>query len=90
MIEILIQNIKGGVSEEKLTATVLHQFIVAFIAGSIGFCTFFTTLVLTKLFSHVIGYISVFTIDYSDILLSSIGFLCLFLLSFLQNSSKKD
>jgi hypothetical protein len=89
MFEIIIQNIKGGVSEEKLPESVLHQFVVAFIAGSIGFCTFFTTLVLIKLFSRIIGHISVFTIDYSDILLSSIGFLCLFLLSFLQNSTKK-
>ena len=90
MIELIIQNLKGGLSEIKSQGAAFHQLIVAFIAGSIGFCTFFTTMVLIKLFSHIIGHIDIFAIDFSDILLSSIGFLCLFLFSFLENSSKKN
>ncbi len=89
MIEVMIQNLRGGLSADKLPGALFYQLIVALIAGSVGFLTFFTTLVLVKLFYHVIGHFEIFTIDTGDILLSSIGFLCLFLISFLQNSSKK-
>jgi hypothetical protein len=88
MIEIMIQNLRGGLSEAKLSGSIFHQLAVAVIAGFVGFITFFTTLVIIKLFYHIIGRFSVFTIDTYDFLLSSIGFLCLFLISFLENSSK--
>ncbi len=90
MIELMIQNLKGGLSETKLPGTIFHQLLVAIIAGSVGFFTFFATLVLIKLFYHVVGHFTIFTIDTSDVLLSSIGFLCLFLISFLENSSGKS
>jgi hypothetical protein len=89
MIEIMIQNIKGGISETKLPGIGFHQLLVAIIAGLAGFFTFFTTIILIKFFDNLLGNLSVFRIDTNDLLLSSIGFLCLFLISFLDNSSKK-
>lgn len=85
----MIQNLKGGISETKLSGTIFHQLLVALIAGLVGFSTFFATLVLFKLYNHLTGHLSMFTIDTSDILLSSVGFICLFLISFLDNSSRK-
>jgi hypothetical protein len=89
MIEMIIHNLKGGISEAKLSGTDFHRLILAVIAGSIGFCTFFTTLVLFKFFNHIFGYLPVFTIDTGDILLSSIGFICLFLIPFLDKTSEE-
>jgi uncharacterized membrane protein YqhA len=89
MIEIMIQNLKGGISETKLPGTISHRLIVAIIAGLVGFSTFFATLILFKLYNHLTGHLAIFTIDTSDILLSSVGFVCLFLISFLDNSSRK-
>jgi hypothetical protein len=89
MIEIMLHNLKGGVSQDKLPDTIFYQLLVAIIAGLAGFSTFFATLILFKLYNHLIGHLPVFTIDTSDILLSSIGFICLFLISFLDNSSGK-
>lgn len=85
----MIHNLKGGLSETKLPGIIIHQLLVALIAGLVGFSTFFATLVLFKLYNHLIGHMPAFTIDTSDILLSSVGFICLFLISFLDNSSKK-
>jgi uncharacterized membrane protein len=89
MIEIMINNLKDGISENKLPGTIFNQLLVAVIAGLVGFSTFFATLVLFKLFNHLSGHLGVFTIDTSDILLSSVGFVCLFLLSILDNYSGK-
>lgn len=89
MIEMMINNLRGGLSDAKLQGTVFHQLIVAIIAGIVGFFSFFTTLILFKLTNHILGHLPVFTIDTSDLLLSSIGFICLFIISFLENSSKK-
>lgn len=89
MIEIMINNLRGGIPDAKLQGTIFHQMVVAIIAGTVGFVTFFATLVLFKLINHISGRLPVFTIDTSDLLLSSIGFICLFMISFLENSSKK-
>lgn len=90
MIELMIQNLKGGLSETKLPGTVIHHFIVALISGFIGFSSFFITLIFIKLFNNLTGHFNIFTIDYSDILLSSIGFLCLFIISFLETLQVKN
>lgn len=88
MIEVMIQNLRGGLSE-KTSGVIFHDLIVALVAGSVGFLTFFSTLILIKIFDHLIGHIKILTIDKGDILLSAIGFLCLFLISYLQSFSKK-
>ena len=85
----MIHNLKSGISETKLPATIFYQLIVAVIAGLVGFSTFFTTLVLFKLFSHITGNLPIITIETGDLLLSSVGFVCLFLISFLDKSSGK-
>lgn len=85
----MIHNLRGGIAETKLPGAISHQLLVAIIAGLIGFSTFFSTLVLFKLYNRIFGHLPVFTIDTSDILLSSVGFICLFLISFLDNSSRK-
>jgi hypothetical protein len=89
MIEIMLNNLKGGITAKRTSGTGFHQLFVAIIAGTIGFCTFFTTMVFFKLINNLFEHLSVFRIDTSDLLLSSIGFICLFLISFLDNSSKK-
>ena len=89
MIELLLQNIKGGLSEVKVQKTLFYKLLVALIAGSVGFGTFFSALVITNLLKHIMDHFYTFTISTGDILLSSVGFLCLFLFSFLENSSKR-
>ena len=89
MIEIMISNLRGGIAETWLPGAIFHELLVAVIAGLVGFFTFFSTLLLFKFYNHIFGHLPVFTIDTSDILLSSVGFICLFLISYLDNSSRK-
>ena len=58
-------------------------------SGIIGFSTFFTILILTKLLSYFIGTRDLFSVDIEDVLLSSIGFVLVFLIRLLENFKEK-
>ena len=55
------------------------------IAGLFGFIAFFSILIVTKFFSYTIGTYDNLAIDWDDAFLSSIGFILVFLIRFLEN-----
>lgn len=59
------------------------------IAGLFGFIAFFSILIVTKFFSYVIGTYDNLAIDWDDVFLSSIGFILVFLIRFLENFKEK-
>ena len=59
-------------------------------AGIFGFAMFFTILLAVKLFSYAIGTYSFFAIELTDLGLSSIGFVLLFLIRELENFKDKE
>ena len=77
---------------EKESAFLVRSFL-AFCkcvqSGLFGFAIFFTVLLASKYLSNLIGHSESFTIDLSDVLLSLIGFVLAFLISFLGNFSAK-
>lgn len=59
-------------------------------SGLFGFSIFITILLLVKLFSYVIGTYNYLTIEMTDIELSFIGFVLLFLIRFLENFKETE
>ena len=55
------------------------------IAGLFGFIAFFSILIVTKFFSYMIGTYDNLAFDWDDVFLSSIGFILVFLIRFLEN-----
>jgi hypothetical protein len=53
--------------------------------GFFGFGIFLTVLSGSKLIAFAFGTIKSFSIDEKDLLLSSVGFICLFLIDILKN-----
>lgn len=53
--------------------------------GFFGFGIFLTFLAGSKIISFLFGMIKSFSIDEKDIILSSVGFICLFLVDILKN-----
>jgi hypothetical protein len=86
---VISQNSKGVFSNFKYSGVIFQSFLPAFLSGLIGFIIFFAVLVFIRFFDHVIGY-KIFAVEMEDILLSSIGFLCLFMLSFLKHFTKRN
>jgi hypothetical protein len=71
---------------ENLSSSVIKNYILKPIkAGILGFTSFLVVLILTKLISVIIGTVTSFQLEMDDILLSSIGFILLFLIRFLEN-----
>ena len=54
-------------------------------SGLFGFAAFITILILVKLFSFAIGSYDYFALEITDVELSLIGFVLLFLIRFLEN-----
>lgn len=59
-------------------------------SGLFGFAAFFSILLVTKLISYWIGTTSEFVVDIDDVLLSSIGFILVFLIKFLENFNNNE
>ncbi|MBU0561475.1 MAG: hypothetical protein KJ799_05620 [Bacteroidetes bacterium] len=59
-------------------------------SGLFGFSTFFAVLIFTKLLSYWIGTYEEFVVDLDDVFLSSIGFVLVFLIKFLENFKEKE
>ncbi|MDA3861173.1 MAG: hypothetical protein PF445_08090 [Melioribacteraceae bacterium] len=59
-------------------------------SGLFGFAIFITILIAVKLFSYAIGTYDFFALEITDIELSFIGFVLLFLIRFLENFKEKD
>ncbi|MGE5400245.1 MAG: hypothetical protein ACM3S2_07565 [Ignavibacteriales bacterium] len=58
--------------------------------GIFGFATFFTLLLGIKYFSYFIGSQPKFYVDITDVILSLLGFLLVFLIKFLENFQEKE
>lgn len=79
-----------GVSSYFKSSGIFRRIFISVLSGLIGFSAFFITVILIKFFYHFIGEFEVFEIDTGDFLLSSIGFVFLFLLSFLESLKYKE
>lgn len=53
--------------------------------GLFGFAIIFVILTAIKFVNNLLGFTQDFSIEINDILLSSLGFICFFLISFLNN-----
>lgn len=57
--------------------------------GLFGFAVFFVILIAIKFINNkLLGFTDTFSIEINDLLLSSLGFICFFLISFLNNFKK--
>ena len=72
-------------SQSNLFLVISNYVIRPLNEGFFGFGIFLTIVACSKLFSYMFGIIKSFTIDEKDIILSSIGFICLFLIDILKN-----
>ena len=64
-----------------------NLILLPLLSGLYGFTIFFTTIVLAKGFSALIGITDYFIVDIDDIYFSLIGFILLFLIKLLKNIS---
>ncbi len=59
-------------------------------SGLAGFAAFFSILMITKALGYLLGTQPTFNIIFDDVLLSSIGFVLVFLIRFLENLKDKE
>ncbi len=86
MKEISINNIEKKENKNPTPSLSAKDYIWAPIkSGLFGFAIFFTILLAVKLFSYLIGTYNYFAIELTDLELSSIGFVLLFLIRELEN-----
>ncbi len=75
---------------KKVPNQVFSKYVFSPLKGGIGgFAIFFSILIFTKLLAYFIGVQNIFNIDFSDVLLSTIGFVLVFLIKFLENFQKR-
>jgi hypothetical protein len=86
MKEISANNMVSKKSNvRKWTFSVKGHFLEPIKSGLFGFAIFITILIIVKLFSYLIGTYDYFSLEITDIQLSLIGFVLLFLIRFLEN-----
>ena len=91
MKEILIDDAREEKGNQYRTVfSIKNYLIVPLKAGVFGFAIFITILLMVKLFSYIIGTYDYFAIELSDIELSVIGFVLLFLIRFLENFKEEE
>ena len=77
-------------SDRTSSFSVKNHLLEPIKSGLFGFSIFITILIVVKLFSYAIGSYNYFAIEITDIELSFIGFVLLFLIRFLENFKEKD
>mgnify|MGYP001160708266 CR=1 FL=1 len=77
-------------SMRKRNLSAKQYFVEPLKSGLLGFAIFVTILIIVKLFSYAIGSYNNFTLEISDIQLSLVGFVLLFLIRFLENFKEKE
>ena len=85
----------GGVGKKEDENSSSHSFVKDYIwapirSGCCGFAMFFAILLAVKLFSYIIGTYNFFAIELTDLSLSSIGFVLLFLIRELENFKEEE
>ena len=79
-------NTKDITNSQSSFIMILNGYIIHPLnEGFFGFGIFLAVLACSKFFSFLIGNVKSFTIDEKDLILSSVGFICLFLISILKN-----
>jgi hypothetical protein len=92
MKEVLIGNLEKEEGKNSAISIIKwKQYLLSPLkSGLFGFAMFFTILLIVKLFSYAIGTYNFFVIEISDIELSLIGFVLLFLIRELENFKEKE
>ncbi len=91
MKEISVSGIRASKAKIKQTSFSAKNHLVEPIkSGLFGFSIFITILIIVKLFSYAIGSYDYVTIEITDIELSFIGFVLLFLIRFLENFKEQE
>ena len=91
MKEILISSLEKEEGKNITTSIKWKQYLLNPLkSGLFGFAIFFTILLVVKLFSYAIGTYNFFVIEITDIELSLIGFVLLFLIRELENFKEKE
>jgi hypothetical protein len=91
MKEVIMSSLEKEEGKISVTTTKWKQYLLNPLkSGLFGFAIFFTILLAVKLFSYTIGTYSFFAIEITDIELSSIGFVLLFLIKELENFKEDD
>ncbi|MFZ0453010.1 MAG: hypothetical protein WCE54_17975 [Ignavibacteriaceae bacterium] len=85
-------NTKDITQSQSNLIMILNDYVVHPLnEGFFGFGIFLTVLSGSKFFAYLFGAMKSFTIDEKDLILSSVGFICLFLIDILKNfNSQKD
>ncbi len=74
----------------KSTRTFILRYILFPVrSGILGFISFFVVLSTAKYFGWLLGTTMSFEIDGEDMMLSSMGFILVFLIKFLENFNEK-
>ncbi|PIQ10452.1 MAG: hypothetical protein COW71_02630 [Ignavibacteriales bacterium CG18_big_fil_WC_8_21_14_2_50_31_20] len=74
----------------RWTFSYKNHFLEPIKSGLFGFAIFITILIIVKLFSYLIGSYNYFAIEITDVQLSLIGFVLLFLIRFLENFKETE
>ena len=77
-------------SIKKRSISIKNYLIEPLKSGLFGFSIFIAILIIVKLFSYAIGTYNYFAIEITDIQLSIIGFVLLFLIRFLENFKEHE
>ena len=72
-------------SQSNIFALLNNYIIHPLNEGFFGFGIFLTVLSASKFVAFLFGAMRSFTIDEKDLILSSVGFICLFLIDLLKN-----
>lgn len=85
-------NTKDITQSQSNLFTILNDYVIHPLnEGFFGFGIFLTVLSGSKFVAFLFGAMKSFSIDEKDLILSSVGFLCLFLIDILKNfNNQKD
>ena len=72
-------------SQSNISEIIFEYVIHPLNEGFFGFGIFLALLTVLKFIPFLFGFASSFAIDEKDLILSSIGFICLFLIDILKN-----
>lgn len=89
MVERATKFTSDGVKISSKFYKGLSKFLInPAVSGLMGFATMFTVVILVELLNYLLGIKKSFNVDISDVTLSSLGFICFFLISILSNFKK--
>lgn len=82
----------GALSEKKeakISSKIARFLVAPFIAGLFGFAALLSIVVGTEFLAYLFQNQDHFSIDPHDVLLSSLGFICFYLISIIRNLHKE-